>query len=175
MAQNVCLQLVEKLFYQGRTLYIDNIYTGYDLAVSCLNRKTHIVETLKNNKKFMPKTILHHKLRRGEIISKEDDNGIVVLKWKDTQDVRILSTKHAPIMISSKRNSHDICTTSISQQSSAKLKFLAVIEYNKGKCDIDYLNQMVCYASTIRKGIKWYRKLGIQLLLGISVVNTLIV
>lgn len=46
-------------------------------------------------------------------------------------------------MISSKRNSHDICTTSISQQSSAKLKFLAVIEYNKGKCDIDYLNQMV--------------------------------
>lgn len=127
MAQNVCLQLVEKLFYQGRTLYIDNIYTGYDLAVSCLNRKTHIVGTLKNNKKFIPKTILHHKLRRGEIISKEDDNGIVVLKWKDTQDVRILSTKHAPIMISSKRNSHDICTTSISQQSSAKLKFLAVI------------------------------------------------
>lgn len=92
---------------------------------------------------------------------------------------RILSTKHAPIMVSSKRNnwrkSHDICTTSISQQSSAKLKFLAVIEYNKGKCDIDYLNQMVCYASTIRKGIKWYRKLGIQLLLGISVVNVLIV
>ena len=73
MAQNVCLQLVEKLFYQGRTLYIDNIYTGYDLAVSCLNRKTHIVGTLKNNKKFIPKTILHHKLRRGEIISKEDD------------------------------------------------------------------------------------------------------
>ena len=29
---------------------------------------------------------------------------------------------------------------------------------------------MVFYA-TIRKGIKWYRKLGIQLLLGISVVN----
>ena len=28
---------------------------------------------------------------------------------------------------------------------------------------------MVFYATTIRKGIKWYRKLGIQLLLGISV------
>ena len=30
---------------------------------------------------------------------------------------------------------------------------------------------MVSYATTIRKGIKWYGKLGIQLLLGISVVN----
>ena len=34
---------------------------------------------------------------------------------------------------------------------------------------------MFFYAATIRKGIKWYRKLGIQLLLGISVVNALMV
>ena len=59
------VQLAEKLFYQGQTLYIDNFYTSYDLAISCLNRKTHIVGTLKNNKKFIPKIILHHKLKRG--------------------------------------------------------------------------------------------------------------
>lgn len=34
---------------------------------------------------------------------------------------------------------------------------------------------MVSYASTIRKGLKWYRKLGIQLLLGVTVVNASIV
>ena len=34
---------------------------------------------------------------------------------------------------------------------------------------------MVFYATTIRKGIKWYRKLGIRLLLRISVVNALTV
>ena len=55
----------------------------------------------------------------------------------------------------------------------ATLKPLAVVEYNEGKRGIDYSDQMVFYATTIRKGIKWYRKLGIQLLLGISVVNTL--
>ena len=75
LAHNVCLKLAEKLFYQGRTLYIDNFYTNYDLAISCLNCKTHIVGTLKNNKKFISKTILHHKLRKGEMIFKEDDNG----------------------------------------------------------------------------------------------------
>ena len=53
----------------------------------------------------------------------------------------------------------------------ATLKPVAVVEYNEGWCGIDYSDQMVFYATTIRKGIKWYRKLGIQLLLGISVVN----
>ena len=57
----------------------------------------------------------------------------------------------------------------------ATLKPLTVVEYNKGKCGIDYSDQMISYATTIRKGIKWYGKLGIQLLLGISVVNALIV
>ena len=57
----------------------------------------------------------------------------------------------------------------------ATLKPLAVVEYNEGKCGTDYSDQMVFYTTTIRKGIKWYRKLGIQLLLGISVVNALTV
>ena len=63
----------------------------------------------------------------------------------------------------------------LSFRSFATLKPLAVVEYNEGKCGIDYSDQMVSYATTIRKGIKWYRKLGIQLLLGISVVNALTV
>ena len=51
----------------------------------------------------------------------------------------------------------------------ATLKSLAVVEYNEGKCGIDYSDQTAFNATTIRKGIKWYRKLGIQLHLGISV------
>ncbi|XP_015437540.1 PREDICTED: piggyBac transposable element-derived protein 4-like [Dufourea novaeangliae] len=175
LAHNVCLELAEKLFHQGRTLYIDNFYTSYELAISCLNRKTHVVGTLRNNKKFLPKDILHCKLRKGEMVSKEDDNGIVVLKWRDTRDVRILSTKHAPIMVPIAKKNRSIRTISPSEQIPATLKPLAVVEYNTGKCGIDYSDQMVSYATTIRKGIKWYRKLGIQLLLGISVVNALTV
>ena len=55
------------------------------------------------------------------------------------------------------------------------IKTKAVVEYNEGMCGIDYSDQMVSFATTIRKGIKWYRKLGIRLLLGISVVNALTV
>ena len=41
------------------------------------------------------------------------------------------------------------------------------------QCGTGYSDQMVSCATTIRKGIKWYRKLGIQFLLRISVVNAL--
>ncbi|KAK2575341.1 hypothetical protein KPH14_009736 [Odynerus spinipes] len=95
------------------------------------------------------------------MVSKEDNNGIVVLKWKDSRDVRILSTKHAPIMVPSTSNIPHIHAASTSQHSSEKLKPLAVLAYNKGKCGIDYSDQMVAYASTMRKGLKWYRKLGL--------------
>ena len=39
------------------------------------------------------------------------------------------------------------------------------------ECGIDHSVQMVSYATAIRKGIEWYGKLGVQLLLGISAVN----
>lgn len=153
LAHNVCLQLAEKLFYQGRILYIDNFYTSYELAISCLNRKTYVVETLRNNKKFFPKAILHCKLRKGEMVSKEDDNGIVVLKWRDTRDLRILSTEHTPIMVPStkKNSSHSCCFSKPTDICNTET---TVLEYNKRKCGIDYSDQMVSYAITIRKGTK---------------------
>ena len=35
------------------------------------------------------------------MISREDQNGIVILNWKDTRYVRLLSTKHEPLMVPS--------------------------------------------------------------------------
>lgn len=44
--------------------------------------------------------MLKANLKRGEMVFWEDQHGIVILKWKDTRDVRLLSTKHARLMIS---------------------------------------------------------------------------
>ena len=231
LAQKVCLELTKDLLNEGRTLFVDNFYTSYDLAKCFLQKNTHVVGTLRANKKDIPKEVLNAKLKRGEMIAKEDVNGIVVLKWRDTRDVRILSTKHAPIL-------KPVCSTqsiqstpapqpSMSMQNSAQLfqttqtqistyqqtttsapttstaqpstsaqtssssrmqttadntfsarrqrraseKPLAILAYNKGKSGIDKSDQMASYATSLRKGVKWYCKLGIELILGISVVN----
>ena len=39
LAKNICLNLAEQLLYQGRTLYIDNFYTSYELAKCFLDKK----------------------------------------------------------------------------------------------------------------------------------------
>ena len=52
-----------------------------------LQKETHVVGTLRANKKDFPKEVLMAKLRRSEMIAKEDQDGIVVLKWRDTRDV----------------------------------------------------------------------------------------
>ncbi|XP_043505740.1 piggyBac transposable element-derived protein 3-like [Polistes fuscatus] len=115
----------------------------------------------------MPRFVMSYPLKRGDIVSREDDNGIVMLRWRDVRDVRMLSTKHPPIMTSTTDSTH--------RGRPPKQKPLAVIAYNNGKNGIDRSDQMVSYATTIRKSIKWYQKLALHLLLGTSVVNAHIV
>lgn len=48
--------------------------------------------------KFIPNFVMSYSLKRGEMIARENNNGIVVLKWRDVRNIRVLSTKNAPIM-----------------------------------------------------------------------------
>ncbi|CAK9810760.1 PiggyBac transposable element-derived protein 4 [Anthophora quadrimaculata] len=106
IAENVCIELADKLINEGRTLFVDNFYTSYELAAKFLQFKTHVIGTVRYNKKFMPRFVMSYPLKRGQMIAREDDNGIVVLKWRDVRDVRILSTKHAPVMASNSDSTH---------------------------------------------------------------------
>ena len=91
------------------------------------------------------------------------------------QQYQAFSARCSHRYFSNTSRSSDSLKNDLSFRLFATLKPLAVVEYNEGKCGIDCSDQMVSYATTIRKGIKWYRKLDIRLLLGISVVNALTV
>jgi hypothetical protein len=80
-AEDVCTELTKKLLNEGRTLFFDHFYTSYELALKFFNIKTHVVGTLRHNKRFMPKYVMPYPLKRGEMmILLEDNNDIVVLK-----------------------------------------------------------------------------------------------
>ncbi|XP_054747936.1 piggyBac transposable element-derived protein 4-like [Anastrepha obliqua] len=108
-----------------------------ELARSMLDQKTHVVGTLRANKKHFPKEVMIAPIKKGEVVAREDPNGIVVLKWKDKRDVRMLTTKHAPIMVSptdGARNSEEPSTSrGARRKRRATENPLAVVEYNKGK------------------------------------------
>ena len=52
-----------------------------------------------------------------------------------------------------------------------KQKPLPICDYSKGKAEIDNIGHMGSYPTTLRNGMKWYRKLTIEYVVGISVVN----
>lgn len=46
-----------------------------------------------------------------------------------------------------------------------------VIEYNKTKGGLDLADQMSSYSTPLRKSIRWYKKIGIDMLLNIALTN----
>lgn len=146
---NVVMTLAEKLLDSGRSMVTDNYYTSMDLANKLLHRETRLLGTLRSNRRGNPKEVMEKKLKRGEIVARENERGIRVMKWHDKRDVLLLSTKHTDVM-----------------------QEIKVVDYNKGKSSIDLSDQMASYNSALRKTIKWYRKLAIEVLFGTSVVNS---
>ena len=64
LSKTVYKELMKDLVDQGRTLYVDNFYTSYNLVQYCQEKKTYLVGTLRANKNHMPKEVLNAKLKR---------------------------------------------------------------------------------------------------------------
>lgn len=160
---SVVFRLANSLLDVGRTIYTDNFYTSVTLAHSLLNKNTNLVGTLRQNRKLNPKEVTGAKLKKGEIIGMESNTGVVVTKWKDKREVLMLSTKHTTEMVD------------VHQRGGIVQKPVSVVDYNKSKGFIDISDQMKSYSTALRKSVKWYRKIAIELLLGSAIVNAYVV
>ena len=86
------------------------------LAEKLMERKTHLIGTLRSNRKGLPKQVTSCKLKKGEVSAMENGSGIVALKWHDKRDVLILSTKHDDTMSQTgKKNRHNEAVVKPSQ------------------------------------------------------------
>ena len=155
----IVMSLSEKLLNAGRTVVVDNFYTSLELANKLLDKKTHIVGTLRANRRGNPSEVVLKKLKRGEIVAKENNRGICVLKGKDKRDILLLSSKHI----------HQ--TITVNRHTGPVQKPKAIVDYNNGKSSVDLSDQMASYNTALRKTIKWYRKIAIELIFGTTLVN----
>lgn len=158
---NVVMALCDDLLNKGHTLYTDNWYTSVGLARELLKNETHLVGTLRKNRKHFPK-VASTKLKRGQYVAKESADGITVLKWRDKRDVLVLSTKHSVRFQTVIKHRKQVSKPKI------------ILDYNKAKGAVDLSDQMTAYQTPLRKSVKWYKKLAIDLLLNTAMVNALI-
>ncbi|KAL0879682.1 hypothetical protein ABMA27_003397 [Loxostege sticticalis] len=159
---NVVMSLCNVLLNKEHTMFTDNWYTTVGLARELLKNETHLVGTLRKNRKHFPKTVVSTKLKKGQYIARESVDGITVMKWKDKRDVLVLSTKHSMRFRTTVKHRKQVSKPQI------------VLDYNKAKGAVDLSDQMTAYQTPLRKTIKRYKKLAIDLLLNTAMVNSLI-
>lgn len=162
VSTKVVMDMAEDYLDLGRTMYTDNWYSSYDLASELLNRSTNLVGTLRSNRKNNPKEVVNKKLKKGEVIAKQCNKGITVLKWKDKREVLMISTKHS-----------DAQSTIINKRGKEVIKPQVIINYNKGKGLVDVTDLRNSYHNPLRKTLKWYKNVVFELLLNTSVLNAL--
>jgi len=162
VSTKIVMELAADYLDEGKTMFTDNWYTSVSLANELLSRSTNLVGTLRSNRKFNPKDVINAKSKKGEIKSRQNDNNMVVMKWKDKRDVLMLSTKHKNNLIE---------TTN--KRGQKLLKPQMVIDYNKAKGYVDISDLRNSYHSPLRRSIKWYRKIAFEVLLNTSLLNAL--
>lgn len=155
---SVVVNLCEELLDQGRMIVADNWYTSLPLANYLLQRKTDLCGTLRKNRKNLPLLVRNKKLKRGEQIAAQKSH-VTILKWKDKRDVLMISTCHAD-------------EQTISKGRNKRLKPNMILEYNDRKKGIDLSDELSSYYSPIRKSLRWYKKIAVDVLFGVGVTNT---
>ncbi|KAJ8928751.1 hypothetical protein NQ314_018604 [Rhamnusium bicolor] len=161
---DLCMSLLKGLFNEGQILFVDNFYSSVQLCKNLLSLKTYHCGTLRNNRRGTPLDMSKKKLNRGEIYGEQSNDGIRVMKWVDKRPVLIISS-----VLSHKV---ELKATGVKRKGGNVEKPLAVIAYNKAKKGDDVSDQMSSYYTSLRKNIKWYKKVFVEIMLGTCVVNT---
>ncbi|KAJ8971209.1 hypothetical protein NQ314_000811 [Rhamnusium bicolor] len=156
----VVMSLCEPILNQGRTICTDNWYTSLQLAERLLDRDTYLVGIMRSNRKGIPQDVAKAKLKVDETIAMENHKGVTVLNWRDKRNVLMLSTKYSNEVVETTRKTGQLVN-----------KPKMVMDYNKGNSAVDLSDQMAAYSRPLRKTVKWYRKLAIELILNTSMVN----
>nr|XP_047143975.1 piggyBac transposable element-derived protein 4-like [Hydra vulgaris] len=86
--------------------------------------------------------------------TKQNGDGIMILKWKDKREVIMLSSIH---------------DGSITERG----KPAVIVDYNKGKSFNDLSDQLGSYCPYVRKTMKWYLRIFFHIITQVSIVNAL--
>jgi hypothetical protein len=153
------VQLTEPLLDAGRIIVADNYYTSLPLAEYLKSRNTDLCGTLRKNKRNLPQEVVTAKLRRGEQIARQKDNLYTVLKWRDKRDVLMISTCHGDDKSNVTTRRGDVIKPDV------------IIDYNDAKKGIDISDQLASFHSPLRKSLTWYKKIAIDLLFQVAIIN----
>ncbi|XP_064635785.1 piggyBac transposable element-derived protein 4-like [Lineus longissimus] len=155
----IVFALLEGLVGHFYSLYMDNYYNSVALSEALLRSDTYVVGTLRKNR-GEPQEIRDcgtrgHVLQRGDILARDNENCIVIA-WQDKRCVKAISSKHSDAM----------GEVQVRQRGGGRERLRKpelVIDYNANMNGVDCVDQMLSYYPTVRKTIKWTKKLSLYM------------
>ena len=146
----VVMDLNQDLLGKGYNIFIDNRYANPGLFLQLLDSQTNVCGTVRLNRKFMPKDLAKEKIKKGEIAYRSCDEGRLALVWKDKKDIIMLTTMHNASMTN---------TGKVDRKGNDIIKPSCVLTYNYGMGGVDNSDQRASTYCSVRKYVKWYKKL----------------
>ena len=135
---------------------MDNLYSSPFLFYNLKLASTGAVETLRTNRKCIPREIQQAKLKWGEEKVTSYGNEISMLKIYDQKPVLLLSTVYNSGKVDT-GITHFIIKEVIK-------KSRVMIQYNKYMGGVDANDQRVKYSHFSRRTLKWWKKVFFRLL-----------
>lgn len=89
----------------------------------------------------------------------KSSTNVMVTKWKGRREILLLITIDSAEMIE------------VRKRNKIMMKPSVVLSYNKGKAAIDLADQLASYNSPLRKSLKWFRKVAIDMICNVAIVN----
>lgn len=149
---DVVAHMMRPYFNKGHILYVDNWYSSPKLAEFLHDKDTGLCGTIKKNRKGLP--CLDSKLEKGEV--QLAHNMIwMAMKWQDKKEVYMITSVHE--FEYSETGKRDWKT------GEKKMKPSCIIDYNKNMGGIDIIDKQLSLTETVRKSMKWYKKLFFHL------------
>ncbi|XP_032404924.1 piggyBac transposable element-derived protein 4-like [Xiphophorus hellerii] len=128
LSETVVMRLMEPFMDKGRTVTTDNFFTSLSLARRLLSRKTTILGTVNKRRREIPQSA--RQMDRTEFTTQVFSTTgatLTVYAPKRKKTVYILSSMHSVV----------------ETEDTTKRKPNTITEYNKTKCGVDVMDQMV--------------------------------
>ena len=168
LAESRAVQLLKDLINTGSTLYANKSFSSVRLAEYLLENQTYYCGPVRTNRSGLDKTITKAKLKKKEMVSSENKNGVKLYNWKDGRNVLMISTipEHGKSLAIYRRN--------VKVGDNKVFRPECVNAYNNAKRNSSISDQGVAYSSPLLKSRKWSRKISFELLAGVTVINAFI-
>ena len=163
--ERIPMKLMNGYLGAGHVLHLDNYYTSPKLCKFMLENKTHVVGTVRPNRKQFPKELVACELGKGETaFFKCTENNLLAVKYRAVANksdnkpkiVHLLSTSEEAKLVNTSKKDKD---------GNVVQKPATITSYNSSMGGVDMVDQQLDQLLVLRKTYKWYKKLAFRLLL----------